>query len=274
MKKLISVLLLFLGSAACAAEFEFREPALVPMPTKVTFEKNTEVRLKDGVSVVVRCSEDATEWVAKRFANWFGMKPSVATDNTVRSAPSRTGAYELKVAPNQIEILASTQLGVKYAMYTLRQAAERLSEGTTLQGYHLAAMDVSDSPELDFRALHLCWFPEQSATLIEHQIRQAAYYKFNYVILESWGVFRSERHSGLCVEDAPLTVVEAHRLAALARDLGVTIIPQVNIFGHASMCRGIVGKHIALDVNPELQPLFEPEGGWNWCLSNPDRAHS
>ena len=267
--KIQFLMMSFLASAACAAELEFREPAIVPTPTKVVFEKNTEVRLKDGIRVVLVCSEDGKAWVEDRFAKWFGVKPEVEVDNTVRSAPSRTGAYGLKVSPNLIEICASSLLGVKYAMYTLRQATERLSEGVTLQGYHLAAMEVSDTPELDFRALHVCWFPEQSATLIEHQIRQAAYYKFNYVILESWGVFKSERHPKICVENAPLTVAEAHRLASLARDLGVIIIPQVNIFGHASMSRGIVGKHVTLDVHPELQPLFEPQSGWNWCLSNP-----
>ncbi len=67
-----------------------------------------------------------------------------------------------------------------------------------------------------------------------------------------------------------MTKAEIARIKAIADDLGITLIPQINVFGHASMSRGGAGKHATLDLNPEYQPLFEPDGGWNWCLSNPE----
>jgi hypothetical protein len=67
-----------------------------------------------------------------------------------------------------------------------------------------------------------------------------------------------------------MTYKEVKRLKAIADDLGVTLIPQFNVFGHATNARSACGKHATLDLKPEYQPYFEPLGGWNWCLSNPN----
>ena len=255
-----------------AADVDFREPPIVPTPHAISHDAHVAVRLAEGIKVTVTCPDVAAkEWIENRFKPWFGVTPSVGI---VERAPTdmagAEGAYRLTARPGEIAVAARGLQGIRYAMYTLRQAAERESRGVKLVGYWLPALEVRDEPALGFRGLHLCWFPEQSATFIEHQIRLAAYYKFNVVVLESWGVFRSERHPELAVANAPLTVAEAGRLAALAKDLGVALVPQVNVFGHAAMSRSCVGKHVTLDVHPELQPLFEPAGGWNWCLSNPE----
>lgn len=67
-----------------------------------------------------------------------------------------------------------------------------------------------------------------------------------------------------------MTREEIRRLKVIADDLGVKLIPQVNVFGHASFSRGCTGKHATLDLAREYQPLFEPLMGWNWCLTNPE----
>jgi hypothetical protein len=66
-----------------------------------------------------------------------------------------------------------------------------------------------------------------------------------------------------------MTKAETTRLVTLGRDLGITLIPQLNCYGHASLSRRCTIKHSALDIHYEYEPLFEP-GGWNWCLSNPE----
>ena len=55
----------------------------------------------------------------------------------------------------------------------------------------------------------------------------------------------------------------------LGKDLGITLIPQINVYGHASSARSCTLKHAILDLQPQYEPLFEP-GGWNWCLTNPE----
>ena len=261
-----------LAALPCLAEdVDFREPQIVPTPAKMKYESSRPVRLGESVRFVVQCPDtSATAWVAKHAKEWFGFTPEFERLEIRGDGVKGSEDYALSAKADRIVIVANTLQGVRYAMFTLRQAAERESAGRMLKGYWLPEMEVRDSPAIAFRGIHFCWFPELSKTFVEHQIRAAAYYKFNYVVLESWGVFRGDRHPELAVKDAPLTVREAQRLTEIARDLGVTLIPQINVFGHASGERGMAGKHASLDLHPEMQPLFEPAGGWNWCLSNPE----
>ena len=262
-----------LASNAIADEnLDFRRPEIVPQPRELSYEANVPVRIDATTRFSVTCPEadEAAAWVKQKSAAWFGAVPAAVRAVAEDGFDGGEEGYSLKATPGEIAIGAKTLRGVKYAMHTLRQAAERESAGVKLKGYWLPALAVRDDPVLAFRGVHFCWFPECTVQFIERQIRLAAYYKFNYAVVENWGVFRSEKYPFLSVPNAPMTVKEATRLAAIARDLGVTLIPQVNVYGHAAMLRSMGGKHATLDVRPEYQPLFEPANGWNWCLSNPD----
>ena len=268
------------GFAAAQDAWRFRWPALVPEVAERSFEPTRRIALDDALSVEVACGErPAAEWVAGKMTAWFGCKPHVRGVERRGSAAAKASAdkedtadeaYELSAKDGALRISANTMQGVKWAMMTLRQIAQPVRGTFRLQGYEVPAFTVRDRPETAFRALHLCAFPEVSPVRIERGIRMAAYYKFNHVILESWGVFRSEKHPWYGYADGWLTVSECRRLADLARDLGVTVIPFFNVFGHARAARGKAGRHAALDVSPEYQPLFEPRAGFNWCLSNPE----
>ena len=258
------------------AAISFRAPEIIPAVRSVDYRPDVEVRLDGSQRLTVRCGDPAAaDWVRRHAKLWFGFEPQVE-----RGEPVRTGGeegYRLVAGPDGIVIEAKSLQGVRYAMFTLRQVAERDSSGYRVKYFRLPALTVEDEPALGFRGLHLCWFPELSADLIEREIRVAAAYKFNAVVIESWGVFRSERHPWFGWRDGPMTKPVIRHLVEVARDLGVTLVPQVNVFGHASASRSCTGKHAALDFAPEMQSLFEPGGGalgsmssgWNWCLSNP-----
>ncbi len=258
-------------AAATAADLDFLRPEIIPEPRELRYESSVAVRIDGSTAFAVTCPDAAAaQWVKDKVAAWFGARIGDVALASAQGAPGGGDeGYTIEAKPGRIAIGANSIKGVKHAMHALRQVAERESVGVKLKGYWLPALSVKDSPALAFRGIHFCWFPECPVSLIERQIRVAAMYRFNYVVLESWGVFRNERHPFLAVRDAPLTVKEARRLAGIASDLGVTLIPQVNVYGHAAMQRARGGKHTTLDMHPECQPLFEP-GGWNWCLSNPD----
>ena len=250
----------------------FRTPSLVPAVEKLDCDVKTEVRLDAATSVTVRCPDPAAaKWTQDHLKAWYGVEPKVASADG--STVTADEGYRLVAKPEGLTVEAKTLQGVRYALFTLRQIAERNSSGETVTGYRMPAFSIEDSPRLAFRGLHLCWMPEMSAELIERQIRMAAFHKFNAVVLESWGVFRSERHPWFGWPDGPMTKSVVARLVAVAKDLGVTLVPQINVFGHASASRSCTGKHATLDFGPERQSLFEPGGdwgaGWNWCLSNP-----
>ena len=263
------------------AAVAFRLPEVIPPVEEMSCRTNVEVRLDASQRVSVRCGDArAADWVRAHVKRWFGFEPKVSPTPT--EGASADGSYRLTAKPDGLVIEAGALSGVRNAMFTLRQIAERASCGYEVQYYRMPELDVRDRPALSFRGLHLCWFPEQTEQALERQIRMAAEYKFNYVVLESWGVFRSGRHPWFGWKDGPMTKAAIGRLVRVAEDLGVTLVPQINVFGHASASRSCVGKHAALDCGPSHQSLFEPAGGhggsmssaWNWCLSNPEAVRT
>lgn len=267
-------------AALLIAAVSFRAPEIVPPVQSQTFRADVEVRFGSNQTLTVACDDaKASGWVGEHLRLWYGTPPRVASAaGPSADWPLGDEGYRLSAKPEGVSIEAKTLQGVRYALFTLRQVVERDSSGYTVSGYRLPACEIEDSPALAFRGLHLCWFPELSADYIERQIRLAALYKFNHVVLESWGVYRSARHPWFGWKEGPMTREAIARLVAVARDLGVTLIPQINVFGHASAARSCTGKHAVLEFHPERQALFEPAGrtgsGWNWCLSNPEAVRT
>ena len=232
------------------------------------------VAFDDTVAATVSCPDPAAaKWVKDRFAEWYGdHAPKVvagklsALDSRLSTSPE---AYAASADDSGVSISANTLAGVRWATYTLRQLAIARRGTMKTEGMLLPKLKISDAPHLAFRAVHLCWFPEVRPQQIERAIRLAALLKFNYAIIEPWGMYKSERHPWWSWPQANMTKAEVSRLVAIGRDLGITLIPQVNCYGHASSSRSCTLKHCVLDIRPEYEPLFEP-GGWNWCLSNPE----
>ena len=276
---------LLLGAVAslCAgtlpAAVSFCEPCPVPGVRSLSHKADVEVRLDAAQTVTVTCPDAAAaDWTRDHVKRWFLMAPKVVADRTMPAAWALGDeGYRLTAKPEGIALAAKTLAGVRHALQTLRQVAERDSSGYAVAAFRLPKLAIDDAPALAFRGLHLCWFPEMSVELVEREIRVAAALKYNVVVLESWGVFRSDAHPWFGWADGPMTKPVVRHLVEVSRDLGVTLVPQLNAWGHAAAARSCTGKHAALDFAPERQTLFEPGGGaggstssaWNWCLTNP-----
>lgn len=255
-RRIVAFLSLMSFASIAGQTFQMNQKAYVPFDASTT--------------VAVECPDSAAApWLASHLKEWYGdYAPKVAAGVTGLAAEGDEG-YAAKVDANGVKIRANTLAGVKWASYTLRQLAIAKRGTMKTEGMILPTLSITDSPHLAFRAVHLCWFPETRPQQIERAIRLAALLKFNYAILEPWGTYKSERHPWRCWPNAPMTKAETSRLVALGKDLGITLIPQLNCYGHASLSRGCTVKHSALDLHPEYAPLFEP-GGWCWCISNPE----
>lgn len=272
---------------------------LVPLPVSVEFGGETVLLdEKLAVTLTLHDTTGALEAFETFFSDWFGTKPAVALENPAENTqtaetaePLPPDGYTLAAEDGALRIAAQNRTGIMNALKTLRQLAEPVREAETLSHYYIPELDIRDFPATDFRGLHLCWFPETDPARIEQAIRAAAYYKFNYIVLEMWGTYRYEKRPEFCWSEFPVvkdeirpammsrilssggrsfavSKDEIRRLVEIGRSQGVTLIPQFNLFGHASASRSVSGKHAILDFHPEFQPLFEPDG-WTWCLSNP-----
>ena len=220
---------------------------------------------------IVVCAEGHS-WAAKHLKSWYGKcAPQVVVDDNIANESAfGDEEYEIIIDSEGVKVRARSLQAVRYALYTLRQIAIPSRGTEQVEGWIVPQGRIKDKPQIEFRGVHICWFRETEPWEVERQIRLAAYYKMNYAVIESWGTFKSDVAPWLCWPDGSMTKREVKRLKAIADDLGITLIPQINLFGHAAQARGYAGKHATLDIHPKYQPLFEPLGGWNWCLSNPE----
>ncbi len=260
-----------IGLVAAVAALQMSVCLTAEAAQTFSWDKNNWVAFDDTVTATVECPDPAAaEWVKTHFAEWYGAHaPNVTGGTTGLALQAGDEAYAAEVNADGVKIHARTLAGARWATYTLRQIAIAKRGTFKTEGMLLPTMKISDAPHLPFRAIHFCWFPEVRPQQIERAIRLAALMKFNYAIIEPWGMYKSEKHPWWPWPQANMTKAEVSRLVAIGKDIGITLIPQINCYGHASSSRGCTIKHSALDIHPEYEPLFEP-GGWNWCLSNPE----
>ena len=264
---LLCVLLACICSGVSRAANGVIAPAIYPEPLKCELSATDYIPFDK----VVVCAEGYV-WATKHLKSWYGKDaPQVVVDDNI-SKESTFGdeEYEIIIDSEGVNVKARSLQAVRYALYSLRQIAIPRRGTEQVDGWIVPQGCINDKPQIEFRGVHICWFRETEPWEVERQIRLAAYYKMNYAVIESWGTFKSDVAPWFGWPDGTMTKKQIKQLKDIADDLGVTLIPQINVFGHASQARGLAGKHAALDINPEYQPLFEPLGGWNWCLSNPE----
>ena len=207
----------------------------IPRPVEMALDSDSPVAL-DGIVLFVGDSDAAKEcgqWLAAHFREWYGeFAPKVTQGNAAGSGisvPEGDESYAVVADKSGVRIAANSLKGVRWAAYTLRQLATAKRGTFKTAGYQVPTMKIVDKPLLKFRGVHLCIIDQMRVTQIERAIRLAAMMKFNYVVLEPWGMYKSSRHPWWCWPDAALDKETVHRLAAVGKDLGVTLIPQINI---------------------------------------------
>ena len=272
--RLSSVVCLAAALVSSAADVKYQD---------FQWEKNSLVPFDATTTVTLECPDPAAaKWLQTHYKEWFGdAAPKVKAGAAGLELDKNQEAYAASTGADGVKIAANTLAGVRWASYTLRQLAIAKRGTFKTGGYLLPKLTTKDRPHLAFRAVHLCCFPETRIQQIERAIRLAALLKFNYAIIEPWGMYKSERHPWWPWPNAYLTKSEVKRLVAVGKDIGITLIPQINCYGHASSSRGCTIKHAVLDLHPEYEPLFEPAplkavhgssdwDGWSWCISNPE----
>ena len=244
---------------------------LLPPPREIRFTDGPEYLLQDRCRIGIRAAETAgiretAETLCRRF---WGIAPDLAVETDPAAAGLPPEGYRIRVDAETVAVSARDLAGVRYAFGTLRQLAEVRRGAERSTGSLLEPCEIHDAPAMPFRGVHFCIFPETPLWDIENRRRLAAYHKFNYAVIECWGVFPFESHPEFCWRDRKIDRGELKKLVRLGQELGITLIPQFNILGHATCSRVMTGKHFVLDFAPEFQPLFEP-AGWSWCLTNPE----
>lgn len=247
---------------------------MIPIPVSAKFFEGDSFRIADdcNVEVYIKSEEHSSRSIRKGMEAVFEKYWDISADIEVQTNAKielDSEAYKIECSNKLLKIYAGSKEGAFHALRTLRQLSESERGKTDFDAYTVPQMKIEDCPALPFRAVHLCYFPETKFFEFERCIRLAAYYKMNYVVVEFWGTYPFKDYPQFSWPDRTLSRKDIEKIADLADELNITIIPQFNMLGHASASREVGGKHVALDFHKELQNHFEPEG-WSWCLSNPD----
>ena len=182
---------------------------LAPLPLPVEFKSDMDkpVAFDASATVTVDCPDaEAVTWLKRHFTEWYGDQAPKVAAGTLNLALTEDGglgtsrptmrdeAYAISADASGVQIAANTLAGVRWAVYTMRQLTIAKRGTFRTEGRILPSLKVTDRPHLAFRAVHLCWFPEVRPQQMERAIRLAALLKFNYAIIEPWGMYASEKH--------------------------------------------------------------------------------
>lgn len=172
--------------------------------------------------------------------------------------------YLLETTSRGAAIVARRPRGLLFGVQTLLQTFGRGASGKL----EAPGVRIVDYPQLGFRGVHICIFPNTELASVRQAMLTAARFKYNAVVLEPWASFRSPKHPETAYESA-YTAAQLKPLIDLGRALGLETIPMLNSWGHASGMRSRAARHVVLDRFPAFRPLYE-EDGWSFCLTNPD----
>lgn len=277
---LLLAIALPLGAAAA-------EPSVVPNPASLVRHAG-EFRVTKSTAIVVAPGDGATRRIAENFADLVQSthdvrlavregrpgKGAIAFTRVKEAANPVAGSYRLEARPDAIAIAAASDAGLVHASATLWQLITREKSGTTVP-----AVVIEDAPRFAWRGIMLDSARHfQSPKFITQLIDWMALHKLNvlhwhltddqawrleirkYPKLAQVGGWRVPAGA------APQADIDAatgkprlyggfysqetvRSLVAYAADRGITIVPEIDLPGHASA---------AVAAYPELSASAHP----------------
>lgn len=232
--------------------------AATPEETQVARVLATEMRRLHGISVTVGAAPGAPVTLAlagtARGKALLAKLPGAA----LYAAHKGPEAYLLDAGKGGVRIVAETPRGLLYGAQTLLQM---------IANRRVAGARIVDYPQLGFRGVHICIFPNTELASVRQAILVAARYKYNAVVLETWASLKSRKRPETAYENS-YTPAQLKPLVDLGKALHMEMIPMLNSWGHASGMRSRSNVHVVLERFPQFKPLYE-EDGWTFCLTNP-----
>jgi len=238
----IVVALVFLGLATQAGAAPPARPALIPLPTSVTW-LDGEVRLTSGTKIEGR---EAAAPTAAFLSQSLGIKPGKGAGRIrllLVPAGKMPGpeAYHLRATGKEILIEASDPRGLFYGVQTLRQLVTAKADGLRT----VPSVEIRDAPRFAWRGLlidegrHFFGKP----TLLKI-IDEMAAYKLNRLKLhltdyEGWRLeipgYPKLTQVGAMVDGKPqyFTTADMQEIVRYAADRHIMVVPEIEMPGHA-----------------------------------------
>lgn len=225
--------------------------------------------------------------LAVDYETMFGRKLTVSGEKARKGdivlrlkGPKKLGEEGYTMAiEDQIVVMAAHRKGLYWATRTLLQLFEQTKSRALPRGF------ISDKPDYPFRGFMLdCGRKFFSMDMLCDYVRMMAYYKMNVFHIHlndnafSWfyngdwnrtpAAFRleSEYFPGLTARDGHYTKDEFVALQRLATDVGVEIIPEIDVPAHCLALTRYRPNLASKEYSPDHLDLFNPQT-WDFCDS-------
>lgn len=281
-------------------------PALIPEPESLRPMPGSFV-LTDGVRLVVPALDPAARAAAERFADLMrrtrGLSVEIAQGGEgdiilTRTPAARAEAYALSVTPSGVSISAGDDAGLQYGLITLWQLATLTKAGPA----PIAAMDITDAPRFAWRGVMLDSARHyQSPAFIKGFIDWMALHKLNvfhwhltddqawrleirsHPRLTEIGAWRVPEGAAAEADIDPETgrprlyggfysQAEVREIVAYAAARGITVVPEIDVPGHASAAVAAYPELGVRDAPGSGVPAVPSDWGVYHTLFNTDEA--
>ena len=186
----------------------------------------------------------------------------------VNTLPAPQSGFVLEVTKEGISLSASDEKNLIYGFFALLERIRPISTKKGEESFSIECCKVNDDAKVKVRMLHLCVFPETPLSFLKKTLRTAAFSRYTHVIIEFWGMLKFDCLKELSWKEG-YSKEQIKPILEEAKELGLELVPMFNHWGHAAGASVSIGKHVVLDQNLSLAPLFS-ETGWEWNISNPD----
>ena len=176
--------------------------------------------------------------------------------------------FVLEVTKEGISLTASDDKNLIYGFFALLERIRPICTKKGEERFSIECCNVCDYGKIKVRMLHLCVFPETPLNFLKKILRTAAFLRYTHVIIEFWGTLEFDCLKELSWKEA-FTKEQVKPILNEAKELGLELVPMFNHWGHAAGSSISVGKHVVLDQNLSLTPLFS-NSGWEWNIANPE----
>lgn len=195
-----------------------------------------------------------------------GASCRIEIGNAPQIARPKSG-FVLQIDADGVAIAASDEKNLIYGFFSLVERIRPLSTEPGAEQFAVPCGRLADDADVKVRMVHFCIFPETPLAFVQKVFRLAAFLRYTHLVVEFWGMLQFDCLRALGWPNA-YSKQQLRPLFDEARALGVEIVPMFNHWGHAAASRVRTGKHVVLDQDPTLAPMFTTTG-WEWDCQNP-----
>lgn len=256
--------------AATAASGQATELNLIPAPRQVKLTGGAAFRVTQRTKIVVEKDFGADFQGAKMLADeiqvWTGwnlkiteangmpggsdfiyigsvmqdvrLHNAIGNEATAPFGGDETQDYSILADAKRILIGGASEQGAFYGVQTLRQllrpAKSAGVSGEKVSELECPAVEIHDGPAMKWRGVHvdLSRGPILSLDYMKEQVKTLSAYKINMYALYMEDVFKLPDEPIATPQRGALTLAEMKELAAYAKQYYVTIVPELETFGH------------------------------------------